>query len=95
MARAFERSEVQAKEIEESDHSTQRISRAHQSNEKHFQKKRRSKSRSRKCYRCGENYPHKSACPAEGKACHKCMKIGHFESQRRSKKSEKVQTLSN
>ena len=37
---------------------------------------------SRLCYTCGYEYPHKgdSECPAKGKICSKCHRIGHFAS---------------
>ena len=37
---------------------------------------------SRLCYTCGYEYPHKgdTECPAKGKPCSKCRRIGHFAS---------------
>ncbi len=39
------------------------------------------------CWFCGGNYPHTSTCPAKGKTCNLCKKIGHFEKVCHSKKS--------
>ena len=36
----------------------------------------------RKCFGCGEHWPHvegKTSCPAYGKTCRKCMKLNHFQ----------------
>lgn len=30
------------------------------------------------CFRCGGTFPHTKPCPAEGKTCLNCNKIGHF-----------------
>ena len=35
-------------------------------------------STSTPCYFCGGNYPHQRSCPAKGKECIACHKIGHF-----------------
>ena len=32
----------------------------------------------RPCYFCGGDYPHQTTCPAKGKECITCHKIGHF-----------------
>ena len=39
---------------------------------------RPNKQISKKCYTCGGSYPHVNECPASGKECPKCHKIGHF-----------------
>ncbi|CAF0998856.1 unnamed protein product [Brachionus calyciflorus] len=31
---------------------------------------------SKKCFKCGNDYPHEKICPAKGKVCHKCKKTG-------------------
>ena len=36
-------------------------------------------NKSKKCYRCGGQFPHTKKCPAVGKKCNFCSKIGHFE----------------
>ena len=36
---------------------------------------RRSK---RKCFNCGGDWPHEKNCPAKGKKCRECGKLGHF-----------------
>ena len=34
---------------------------------------------SQTCYNCGGTYPYQGRpCPATGKACHNCLKTGHF-----------------
>ena len=37
------------------------------------------------CFNCGGNYPHKDQCPATGKECRNCRKIGHFARACKSK----------
>ncbi|CAB4013125.1 PREDICTED: uncharacterized protein LOC100367779 [Paramuricea clavata] len=39
---------------------------------------RPNKQISKKCYTCGGNYPHVNECPASGKECRNCHKMGHF-----------------
>lgn len=38
----------------------------------------RKKSDSTVCRNCGGSYPHKVSCPAKGKICRSCNKVGHF-----------------
>ena len=45
---------------------------------------RQSTRPSRTCYFCGGAYPHARVCPAKGKKCRNCGKIGHFDSVCRS-----------
>ena len=49
----------------------------------------------KKCYRCGENYPHKGRpCPALNETCKHCHKKGHFTTVCRSRStSKKVNTV--
>ena len=51
-------------------------------------------STSNTCYFCGGNYPHQRSCPAKGKECMACHKIGHFakvcKSAERSSKVNQV-----
>ena len=44
-----------------------------------------------KCYRCGQtgHYFRDKICPARGKTCDKCNKIGHFSVVCRSKEKSK------
>ena len=50
---------------------------------------------SKKCYRCGKNYPHKGRpCPALNETCKQCHKKGHFTRVCRSRStSKKVNTV--
>ena len=32
----------------------------------------------KECYNCGGTYPHAKVCPAQGKTCFSCSKVGHF-----------------
>ena len=41
------------------------------------------------CFYCGGEYPHSSVCPAKGKTCRSCSKIGHFASVCRSNSNKK------
>ena len=38
----------------------------------------RNNSTSQECRNCGGHFPHKTSCPAKGKDCKACGKIGHF-----------------
>ena len=38
----------------------------------------------RNCWFCGGPFPHKTTCPATGKECRHCKKMGHFASVCRS-----------
>ena len=35
----------------------------------------------RKCFNCGEDWPHRRECPAKEFECTRCGRIGHFGSQ--------------
>ena len=37
------------------------------------------------CFSCGGDFHHTGECPATGKNCHKCDKVGHFSRCGRSK----------
>ncbi len=41
--------------------------------------KDKNNSSSKKCFNCGNDYPHRDKCPAIGKECNKCKKLGHFD----------------
>ena len=46
---------------------------------KYYQGRGNSHSNQNKtCFSCGGSYPHLTYCPAEGKECKKCYRIGHF-----------------
>ncbi len=36
------------------------------------------KKTGRKCFKCGNDYPHDNECPAKSRRCNKCNKLGHF-----------------
>ena len=42
------------------------------------------------CFKCGGEYPHTKICPAEGKICNNCKKIGHFAKCCRSQVSQSL-----
>ena len=37
------------------------------------------------CFSCGGDFHHNGECPATGKNCHKCDKVGHFSRCGRNK----------
>ena len=45
----------------------------------------------KKCFRCGGRYPHEKDCPADGKECDKCHRIGHFAKMCKTRKVNYVQ----
>ena len=49
------------------------------------------------CFKCAFSCPHQGQCPATGKECNSCHKIGHFSIVCRNKKpqSERVQAVTN
>ena len=53
------------------------------------------RSENKKCYRCGEHYPHKGRpCPALKETCKHCHKKGHFATVCRSRlNAKKVNTV--
>ena len=42
------------------------------------------------CFHRGGEYPHSTVCPAQGKTCRSCSKIGHFASVCRPKRKKQV-----
>ena len=44
------------------------------------------RSKTQTCFNCGGPYPHHQSCPARGKTCNNCGKLGHFSKVCRSKK---------
>ena len=42
----------------------------------------------RKCNNCGYDWPHVQRCPAQGKVCNNCKRVGHFEQVCRSSKQK-------
>nr|XP_006822924.1 PREDICTED: uncharacterized protein K02A2.6-like [Saccoglossus kowalevskii] len=80
--RAFEISERQAKGIEDTDRERGQI------------KGPTRNDISKSCFRCGGIYPHKDTpCPAYGKACKKCQKIGHFAKVCRSNNIQRAKAI--
>ena len=71
-ARSIEISEAQAKEMSNKKEDVFKITKNHKSN--------RINESSKKCYRCGQSWPHQERCPAIGKKCKKCSKLNHFSS---------------
>ena len=70
--RGLEMSEMQAKGIEEQE----KLARV---TEVQTVKEVKRPLETKKCYRCGENYPHKGRpCPALNETCKHCHKKGHF-----------------
>ena len=63
---------------------THAVSKQRHSNYSHNYSKPTNSSSNNKCRNCGGNWPHKQGCPAKGKECHKCSKIGHFSKACRS-----------
>ena len=86
--RGLEMSEEQAKGIEEQEKLAQTA-------DVQTVKEEKRKPKNKKCYRCGENYPHKGRpCPALNEICKHCHKKGHFARVCRSKSnSTKVNAL--
>jgi len=89
-ARAYERAELQSKEIDShhtaevkqvrDNHRSRPRNRSGQRSSSSSKFKSKQKSNT-KCYRCGGTYPHHDTpCPAKFKKCNKCHKEGHFES---------------
>ena len=52
----------------------------------------------KKCFRCGGQFPHIKKCPALGKKCNFCSKMGHFErsclSKNKNAKTHAIETCS-
>ena len=104
-ARALERAEQQAKEIESAESSVKAVNYPNQrskSRSRQFDKRQRSGFRPRSkspfprrppskksCYFCGGEYPHQGRCPAEGTRCNNCKKLNHYSKVCRSRKVEK------
>ena len=73
----------QSRRRNRTDDSSQSRRKRSQSRNRHYGDKQRKSSR--KCGNCGGYAPHKNPCPARGKTCNACGKIGHFAHVYRSK----------
>ena len=60
-----------------------------QRNQRFDKQKQNEMIRQRKCFRCGNAYPHDGECPANGIICSKCNRTGHFAKYCLSKTTEK------
>lgn len=60
---------------ESSDESGFRVSTRNQYNKPRYDNPSASQ---RTCYNCGLKFPHQNQCPAAGKPCYKCGKVGHL-----------------
>ena len=84
-----------ARSIELADKHTDVIEKQRQPEEKFYSNRNYRelprKKQSQACFNCGGNYPHKRQCPATGKECRSCHKIGHFAKACKSKSSKKFQ----
>lgn len=74
-----------ARSIELADQHTDAIEKHRQPEEKVYSNRKyqesaapTAKKQPQVCYYCGGDYPHKNQCPATGKECKNCCKIGHF-----------------
>ena len=72
-----------ARSIELSDKQTEEMEKESRPGEKVYSNMQRREQRpnkqiSKKCYTCGGSYPQVNECPASGKECRKCYKIGRF-----------------
>ncbi|KAK7099608.1 hypothetical protein V1264_003723 [Littorina saxatilis] len=67
--------------------SSQSHSQSHKDGHKDFKRTHNTASSSKTCFYCGGQFPHKAGCPAKGKTCKLCAKVGHFA---RVCKSQKV-----
>lgn len=99
LGRALELSEKQAKDVEDTGGEFQavnKIKRKEENRQSRPRDRRDTQSRNRrfgnkqgksprKCGKCGGYAPHKNPCPAQGKVCKACGKIGHFAHVCRSK----------
>jgi hypothetical protein len=46
-----------------------------------------------KCFYCGNDYPHKGRCPAEGKRCNICKEKGHYAKCCKKKNTKQVKAI--
>ncbi|XP_071838451.1 uncharacterized protein [Apostichopus japonicus] len=78
--RASEMWEKEAREIESSSYGQVQWIRERKQKPKwkpNVKKQLESHSK-KKCYQSGHDFPHQGLCPAKGKECHSCGKIGHY-----------------
>ena len=77
-ARSIEISEAQAKEMSNRNEEVFKVTKNRNSSN-------RSNESSKKCFRCGQDWPHQDKCPAMGKKCNICSKFNHFSAVCRRK----------
>ena len=84
-------SELPSRSCQQNENSSQPRDRRSQSrNRQHFNKRNK---KSGKCENCGGYALHRNPCPARGKSCNACGKIGHFAHVCRSKPRTKPRTV--
>ena len=87
MAKAQEVADVQAAAMEASAASCQPTHHIKKIQKENRTYKGASSDTKLLCYNCGQSWPHRNreSCPAFGKTCRGCEKVGHFESVCRNK----------
>ena len=84
-------SESPSRACQRNEHSSHpRDSRSQSRNRQHLNKRNK---KSGQCENCGGYAPHRNPCPAWGKSCNACGKIGHFAQVCRSKSRRKSRTM--
>ena len=93
--RREETSTVQAAEIEKKIDDKPILAVKKKSKKQHLNKENNSSERkgdspkTKSCFNCGGEYPHKSTCPAKNKRCNNCGKLNHFARQCQSNRRQR------